>query len=154
MSTRAPKYTARAMATHWRCPPERVPIGWLMSLTVMPIFFNSASAIRRISLIFIGANGRFMARSSEPRKKLRHTSIRPTTARSWYTVATPMSSASRGEDRVTSLPSTFSVPSEWLCSPDMILINVDFPAPLSPSTQVTSPALTRRLMPFSARMAP
>src|SRR3954463_3167127 len=36
----------------------------------------------------------------------------------------------------------------------MILMRVDLPAPLSPSTQVTSPALTARLMPFSARMAP
>ena len=30
----------------------------------------------------------------------------------------------------------------------MILIRVDFPAPLSPSTQVTSPARTVRLMPL------
>ena len=41
ISTRAPKYTARAMATHWRWPPERVPIGWLMSLTTMPILRSS-----------------------------------------------------------------------------------------------------------------
>ena len=32
-------------------------MGWLMSLTVMPIFFSSVSAISRISLIFIGASG-------------------------------------------------------------------------------------------------
>ena len=30
----------------------------------------------------------------------------------------------------------------------MILIRVDLPAPLSPSTQVTSPAFTVRLMPL------
>src|ERR1700712_1277498 len=36
----------------------------------------------------------------------------------------------------------------------MILIRVDFPAPLSPSTQVTSPAETDRLIPDNARIAP
>ena len=85
---------------------------------------------------------------------MRHTSISETTARSWYTVAMPWSSACRGEEKLTSLPSTLTVPSVCPCSPDMILIRVDLPAPLSPSTQVTSPAPTRRLIPSSARIAP
>src|SRR4051794_31300801 len=83
MSTRAPKYTARAIATHWRWPPESVPIGWLMSLTKMPIFCSSWSAISRMALMSSGAIGYLPLRISEPRKKLRQTSIRPTTARSW-----------------------------------------------------------------------
>src|ERR671921_1763561 len=66
----------------------------------------------------------------------------------------PWSSASRGEPKVTGLPSTFTVPSEWGWSPAMILMRVDLPAPLSPSTQVTSPALTVRLMPDRATMGP
>src|SRR6478736_8944249 len=36
----------------------------------------------------------------------------------------------------------------------MILIRVDLPAPLSPSTQVTSPAPTDKLIPDNARIAP
>ena len=45
-------------------------------------------------------------RSSLPRKKLRQTGISGTTARSWYTVAMPRSSASRGELKCTGVPST------------------------------------------------
>src|SRR3954451_3435002 len=66
----------------------------------------------------------------------------------------PCPSESRGLVKWTSLPSTFIVPSLCGCRPAMILIRVDFPAPLSPRTQVTSPALTVRLMPLRARMAP
>jgi hypothetical protein len=36
----------------------------------------------------------------------------------------------------------------------MILMSVDFPAPLSPRTQVTSPPVTSRLMSVSAMMLP
>src|SRR6478752_10812232 len=66
----------------------------------------------------------------------------------------PCCSASRGEEKCTSLPSTVRTPSLCGCRPEMILIRVDLPAPLSPRTQVTSPARTVRLMPRSARMAP
>ena len=59
-----------------------------------------------------------------------------------------------GRRSCTSVPSTVSVPSLCGCRPEMILIRVDFPAPLSPSTQVTSPARTVRLMPLRARIAP
>ncbi len=45
-------------------------------------------------------------RTSLPRKKLRQTGISGTTARSWYTVAMPSSSASRGELKATGVPST------------------------------------------------
>src|SRR6476659_7451681 len=66
----------------------------------------------------------------------------------------PWSKDSRGDPKWTSLPSTFSDPSECPCNPDMILIRVDLPAPLSPSTQVTSPAPTATLLPDNARIAP
>ena len=79
---------------------------------------------------------------SEPRKKFRQTLISGTTARSWYTVAMPRSRASRGEANRTGSPSTRNSPRSCWCTPARILISVDFPAPLSPSTQVTSPALT------------
>ena len=45
-------------------------------------------------------------RFSLPRKKFRQTGISGTTARSWYTVAMPRSSASRGELKLTGSPST------------------------------------------------
>ena len=93
-------------------------------------------------------------RSSLPRKKFRQIGISGTTARSWYTVAMPRSSASRGEEKLTSSPLTSYVPCVGWCSPAMILISVDFPAPLSPSTQVTSPASTSSEMPPSAMMLP
>src|ERR671915_776395 len=66
----------------------------------------------------------------------------------------PWSSDWRGEVKCTSAPSTFTVPSVCGCSPEMILMRVDLPAPLSPSTQVTSPAFTVRLTPSRARIAP
>ena len=58
-------------------------MGWLMSLTTIPILRSSSSAMRFMSLIFIGASGIRPETISDPRKKLRQTSIRPTTARSW-----------------------------------------------------------------------
>src|SRR3954467_8314655 len=66
----------------------------------------------------------------------------------------PWSSESRGEPNFTSWPSTFNVPEVCGCNPEMILISVDLPAPLSPSTQATSPARTVRLMPSSATIGP
>ena len=91
---------------------------------------------------------------SEPRKKLRQIDISGTVARSWKTVAMPRSLASRGELKWVSSPSTRSWPSSWRWTPERILMNVDLPAPLSPSTQVTSPAPTLTLTSFSATTLP
>src|SRR6266566_8363852 len=66
----------------------------------------------------------------------------------------PCSSAWRGESKDTWVPSTSYVPELGWCSPEMILIRVDLPAPLSPSTQVTSPARTSIEMSFSAMTLP
>src|SRR5918996_6401762 len=66
----------------------------------------------------------------------------------------PWSSDLRGESKCTWAPSTLRVPSVCGCNPEMILMRVDLPAPLSPSTQVTSPAFTVRLTPSRARIAP
>ena len=91
---------------------------------------------------------------SEPRKKLRQTDISGTVARSWKTVAMPRSFASRGLAKCVSSPSTSSSPSSWRCTPERILMNVDLPAPLSPSTHVTSPAPTHTLMSLRATTLP
>ena len=77
---------------------------------------------------------------------MRQIDISGAIARSWYTVAMPAAFASRGERKWTSRPSIRKLPSSWRCTPARILMNVDLPAPLSPSTHVTSPAWTLVVM--------
>ena len=45
----------------------------------------------------------------------------------------PTSDALRGDAKLTALPSTLILPLVGANTPDSNLINVDFPAPLSPS---------------------
>src|SRR6266508_2152420 len=45
MSTLAPKWTARAIATDWRSPPERVPTGWSGSRMSIPILPSSSRVV-------------------------------------------------------------------------------------------------------------
>ena len=59
-----------------------------------------------------------------------------------------------GDAKVTGLPSTYIWPSLGVCTPDSVLISVDLPAPLSPSRQCTSPALTVSDTPASATTGP
>src|SRR3954454_15190879 len=66
----------------------------------------------------------------------------------------PLSSASRGVEKRTGVLSTRNSPSVCWCRPEMILMRVDLPAPLSPSTQVTWLGWTVRLTPCRARMLP
>src|SRR6266571_1529771 len=42
ISTLAPKCTAREIATHWRSPPDRVPMGWSTSRRSIPIASSSS----------------------------------------------------------------------------------------------------------------
>jgi hypothetical protein len=99
-------------------------------------------------------NGPKPACGSLPRKKFRHTDISGTVARSWNTVAIPAPSASRGELNEACSPLTKNSPSVGWCTPLRILISVDLPAPLSPSTQVTVPGSTCREMSRSAITLP
>ena len=55
----------------------------------------------------------------------------------------PRAIASRGEPKLTGSPSTRYRPSLGRWTPARIWIRVDFPAPLSPSRQVTWPAVHR-----------
>src|SRR5581483_6473157 len=66
----------------------------------------------------------------------------------------PCANAARWEENTTGLPSTAIVRSSGLSRPESILISVDLPAPLSPSRQTISPALTVRLTSFSATTVP
>ena len=79
ISTLAPKWTAREIATHWRSPPDSVPMGWSTSRRSMPIASSSS-----LQVFFMnGMSIRRPLRTSLPRKKFRQTGISGTTARSW-----------------------------------------------------------------------
>src|ERR1700716_430890 len=142
MSTLAPKYTARAIATAWRSPPDSVPTGWFGSRTSMPILRISSRITCLANLTLSRRAGPTPRVGSEPRKKLRQMDIRGTVARSWKTTEMPAARASRGPLKRTLRPSTRNSPSSCGCTPDRVLINVDLPAPLSPTTHVTPPAGT------------
>ena len=150
----APKYTARAIATAWRSPPDSVPTIWSGSRTSMPILAISSRMTVLACLMSIRRSGPAPFVGSEPRKKLRQIAISGTVARSWKTVAMPASLASRGEPKRVGSPSSSSSPSLCSCTPERILMNVDLPAPLSPSTHVTWPALTTVETSFSAMTLP
>src|SRR2546421_8255580 len=66
----------------------------------------------------------------------------------------PAARASRGPPKCTSLPSMRNSPSSCGWTPERILMRVDLPAPLSPSTHVTSPARTSIEMSLSAMTLP
>ena len=68
----------------------------------MPMSSSSFLVVPRMNAMSM----RGPLRTSLPRKKLRQTGISGTTARSWYTVAMPWLSASRGEVKRTGWPST------------------------------------------------
>ena len=93
------------MATDCRSPPDSVPTGCSVSRMSMPILRSSSLAIRFALATSIQRSGPTPFLGSSPSQKLRHTDISGTTARSWYTVAMPRSSASRGESNVTGSPS-------------------------------------------------
>jgi len=83
MSSRAPKCTARAIATDCRSPPERVPTGWSGSRMSMPMSSISRRVISRAFSRSNRRNGPQPLVGSEPRKKFRQTAISGTMARSW-----------------------------------------------------------------------
>src|SRR5579871_6632533 len=66
----------------------------------------------------------------------------------------PSRSASRGVWSVTGFPSHEIVPASGLQRPEMVLIMVDLPAPLSPIKAVTRPRGTSRSTPVRARTGP
>ena len=54
----------------------------------------------------------------------------------------PSARAARGDDMLRLDPVDDELADVCSCAPAKILMKVDLPAPLSPSTQVTSPAFT------------
>src|SRR3954453_13777482 len=122
-----------------------------MSRTSMPILAISSLAVLFMNAVRMTIPKRI---GSTPRKKLRHTDSNGANARSWYTAAIPAARASRGDWNATGVPYIAYSPEVGWCTPDRILMNVDFPAPLSPSTHVTCPALTLVVMSFRAMTLP
>src|SRR3954454_9026445 len=71
-------------------------------------------------------------------------------ARSWYTTSIPRRPASFGPWILTSRPSKRISPLSGECVPAMHLISVDLPAPLSPTSAITSLGRTSKSTSVSA----
>ena len=89
-----------------------------------------------------------------PRKTFSSTVSCGTTLTSCAMVATPRSSASRGERSVTSSPSSSSRPASGASTPATIRPSVDLPAPFSPTSAWIDPRATLSDTASSARTAP
>ena len=76
------------------------------------------------------------------------------TARVWYTVSIPAVRASMGLRNWITFPSRRMTPSLGISAPERHLINVDFPAPLSPITANTSPGYNAKSVASSATTRP
>src|SRR6202140_5602480 len=142
------------MATACLSPPDSVPTCWSGSRTSMPIFCISSRMTILANRVFSLLAGPKPMVGSDPRKKLRQIDISGTVARSWNTTEMAAARASLGPANRTFLPSIRNSPSSCGWTPDRILIKVDLPAPLSPSTHVTSPARTSIEMSLSAMTLP
>ena len=143
ISTFAPKWTARAMATDCRSPPERVPTAWVGSRTWMP---TSTSAWRATALacsLSKRRKGKTPVTGSRPRKKFRAMRHHRDHARGPGTPSPRRHRPRRaGCGRRPARRRPGSRPRSAGATPERILISVDLPAPLSPSRQCTSPGLT------------
>ena len=62
-------------------------------------------------------------------------------ARFWYTVSMPAARACIGEVKWIGLPSSVISPSSGVTAPEIALIMLDLPAPLSPITARISPGI-------------
>src|SRR3954468_3074123 len=89
-----------------------------------------------------------------PRKTFSATERCGTTLSSWCTIPMPWRSASRAWRKRTGRPSIRISPSYSACTPAMIFIKVDFPAPFSPTRPWISPRSSRKSTPSSACTPP
>src|SRR3954453_14989755 len=148
----ASELTVRGTAIAWRWPPDSFATGTSRRGTFTPIW---SSAVRASCFIArFARNGVGPMRSSRLRNMLWKTESSLTSARSWYTQSIPSEGAWSTERSSTSSPLTTSRPSSGFWKPEMILISVDLPAPLSPSSPSTSPLRRCTLMSRSAVTGP
>src|SRR6476660_5657220 len=94
------------------------------------------------------------SRISRPRYMFWTTSRLSQSARSWYTTSIPSRAESFGPWMWTSSPSKCTVPPSNGWMPAIDLISVDLPAPLSPTSAITSPSRTSKSTSISACTEP
>jgi hypothetical protein len=121
--------------------------GWISSA---PARVSASSAIRRCA-----------RRSINPKRQgglliamLSATERSGMSDSSWKMQAMPLAWAAAGDANDTGLPSSSMLPSSGVTTPAMILINVDLPAPFSPSTAWMRPASITSSASCSARTPP
>ena len=85
---------------------------------------------------------------TRPRKMFSPTVRLGTIRISWWIRTTPWSSASDGDFGAYTSPSTVIVPPVGWTMPAMIELRVDLPAPFSPMSPTTRPAVTDRSTPL------
>ena len=83
MTTFAPKWIARAIATDWRSPPESVPTGCDVSRRSIPIPLSASRVTRSAVFPSYVRSGPRPFVGSDPRKKFRLMLISGIIARSW-----------------------------------------------------------------------
>src|SRR5689334_5172630 len=109
---------------------------------------------RRVSAVRCSIAGSFkrqsQSRTSRPRNMFWTTSRLSHSARSWYTTSIPSLDASFGLLTWTGFPSKMISPLSGAWMPATVLTRVDLPAPLSPTSAMTSPARTSKSTSASA----
>ncbi len=144
--------TARATATDWRWPPESVATAWRIDL------IDVTRRLASVSIVFASIGGSLSrwntSCASRPRYMFWTTSRLSQRARSWYTTSIPSFAASFGPWIETRSPSKIISPASIGWMPAMHLISVDLPAPLSPTSAITSPFRTSKSTSVSACTEP
>ena len=138
INRRGCSHIARATASSWRWPPERVLTGRVVSLSGMP------SARRRsAAAVWKRVVERSIPGGSWPSSRLAAMSRFSHRARSCQTTAIPRRPAAAGFDASGS-PASSMRPELGATSPAMQRTSVDLPAPFSPASATSSPARTSR----------
>ncbi len=129
--------TALQISTIWRCPMPRSQVFFVGSKFSLRFLSRDSvsSSMRLRSIIFKP----FVLYNSRPRKIFSTTVMCGIRSSSWYMQAIPSSIALDGVNCVNCFPSNIIFPSSCVYAPVSIFINVDLPAPFSPTRPWTSP---------------
>ena len=133
-TNRAPRDTARAISTNWRCSTDS-SLAIVAGSTSTPSGSSTARARRRIA-------PHEMNRWSGLRKRFSATDNEPMTVERWYTHATSPRQRSGWLSGGADSPWKRISPESGASSPVMSATNVDLPAPLRPTRAWVWPAAT------------
>ena len=141
--------SARAIATRWRCPPDRADGRW-PARSARPTCASNSTALRR------AAPGERPAKSagSSTFSRALSSSMR---WKAWKTKPISLrriSANARSLSRSIRPPRSRNSPPDGRSSPPRRWSNVDFPQPLGPITATVSPRAISRSMPSTARTSP